>query len=128
MFFFFLYLHLRGVLCFCFFFQAEDGIRDLYVTGVQTCALPIWRRSTSSGITSPLAGLDLVARHRRPRREATVDIQRTGESRVVGIAAPPLRVPLIDVINEDASNASPGKSRFNDRTWRTSCDCLIVSG
>src|SRR5690349_21990941 len=35
----------RGVLsyvigCF-FFFQAEDGIRDLYVTGVQTCALPI---------------------------------------------------------------------------------------
>src|SRR5215471_19949980 len=25
-----------------FFFQAEDGIRDLYVTGVQTCALPIY--------------------------------------------------------------------------------------
>ena len=28
------------VFCF-FFFQAEDGIRDLIVTGVQTCALPI---------------------------------------------------------------------------------------
>src|SRR2546428_1268634 len=31
---------------FFFFFQAEDGIRDLIVTGVQTCALPIcgvWR-------------------------------------------------------------------------------------
>src|SRR5690606_39706413 len=25
------------------FFQAEDGIRDFHVTGVQTCALPIWR-------------------------------------------------------------------------------------
>ena len=25
----------------CFFFQAEDGIRDDLVTGVQTCALPI---------------------------------------------------------------------------------------
>src|SRR5205807_5374515 len=25
-----------------FFFQAEDGIRDYKVTGVQTCALPIW--------------------------------------------------------------------------------------
>src|SRR5205823_8735017 len=25
----------------CFFFQAEDGIRDKLVTGVQTCALPI---------------------------------------------------------------------------------------
>src|SRR3989449_3299336 len=28
-----------------FFFQAEDGIRDVAVTGVQTCALPIWARS-----------------------------------------------------------------------------------
>src|SRR2546430_14592435 len=28
-------------MCFFFFFQAEDGIRDLTVTGVQTCALPI---------------------------------------------------------------------------------------
>src|SRR2546430_12137224 len=27
--------------CLFFFFQAEDGIRDLTVTGVQTCALPI---------------------------------------------------------------------------------------
>src|SRR2546425_2185094 len=30
------------VLCFFFFFQAEDGIRDKLVTGVQTCALPIF--------------------------------------------------------------------------------------
>src|SRR5215469_10121356 len=30
-----------GVTSFFFFFQAEDGIRVLYVTGVQTCALPI---------------------------------------------------------------------------------------
>ena len=30
-----------GVLFFFFFFQAEDGIRDDLVTGVQTCALPI---------------------------------------------------------------------------------------
>src|SRR5690554_7402955 len=28
----------------CFFFQAEDGIRDADVTGVQTCALPILGR------------------------------------------------------------------------------------
>src|SRR5690606_21100068 len=28
-------------LIFVFFFQAEDGIRDFHVTGVQTCALPI---------------------------------------------------------------------------------------
>src|SRR5690349_24912685 len=33
-----------------FFFQAEDGIRGLYVTGVQTCALPILR--PGHGLTS----------------------------------------------------------------------------
>src|SRR2546430_13757106 len=32
------------VVLFFFFFQAEDGIRDLTVTGVQTCALPICGR------------------------------------------------------------------------------------
>src|SRR2546422_8680254 len=31
----------RLLLVFFFFFQAEDGIRDVAVTGVQTCALPI---------------------------------------------------------------------------------------
>src|SRR5690606_39998423 len=30
------------VFFFFFFFQAEDGIRDFHVTGVQTCALPIF--------------------------------------------------------------------------------------
>src|SRR3712207_7144138 len=33
---------------FHFFFQAEDGIRDIGVTGVQTCALPIWLASKPS--------------------------------------------------------------------------------
>src|SRR2546430_5488959 len=35
-------------LVFFFFFQAEDGIRDLTVTGVQTCALPICHRVRSA--------------------------------------------------------------------------------
>src|ERR671918_1298786 len=33
---------------FFFFFQAEDGIRDYKVTGVQTCALPIWPATIAS--------------------------------------------------------------------------------
>src|SRR5215469_18028602 len=41
MFFFFILHKVYGAFFFFFFFQAEDGIRDLYVTGVQTCALPI---------------------------------------------------------------------------------------
>src|SRR5207253_4350767 len=47
-----------------FFFQAEDGIRDGHVTGVQTCALPIWhpadglrpRLIPTFGVTRGLAG------------------------------------------------------------------------
>src|SRR5947208_10970607 len=50
---------------FCFFFQAEDGIRDL-VTGVQTCALPIsaWDASTSYRLKANGDG-QRRARHQR---------------------------------------------------------------
>src|SRR5204863_6872849 len=37
------------------FFQAEDGIRDLYVTGVQTCALPILTAAAASLALIPIA-------------------------------------------------------------------------
>src|SRR3989441_1974857 len=33
-----------NIIFYFFFFQAEDGIRDKLVTGVQTCALPIFQR------------------------------------------------------------------------------------
>src|SRR2546430_4078282 len=36
-----LWVAVAMILLLLFFFQAEDGIRDLTVTGVQTCALPI---------------------------------------------------------------------------------------
>src|SRR5690606_39904744 len=36
-----------------FFFQAEDGIRDFHVTGVQTCALPISNVVGSCGLGAP---------------------------------------------------------------------------
>src|SRR5690606_39944879 len=35
--------------CLPFFFQAEDGIRDCHVTGLQTCALPICLRCGRDG-------------------------------------------------------------------------------
>src|SRR2546426_6913874 len=45
---------------FFFFFQAEDGIRDYKVTGVQTCALPILRSGTRQEL-GVLAGRRVVA-------------------------------------------------------------------
>src|SRR6266508_4418420 len=42
-------------LCVFFFFQAEDGIRDGHVTGVQTCALPILELAGEICKASPVA-------------------------------------------------------------------------
>src|SRR2546430_13549517 len=54
-----------------FFFQAEDGIRDLTVTGVQTCALPISRFI--------LLTRDPVLRHRHEHRERRFRLERAQE-------------------------------------------------
>src|SRR5215213_10564865 len=51
-----------GVTFSFFFFQAEDGIRDWSVTGVQTCALPICSGARARSLTSALA---LRRRHAR---------------------------------------------------------------
>src|SRR5690625_7015694 len=45
--------------CLFFFFQAEDGIRDGHVTGVQTCALPISPK-VMSGATAAMIAFSLV--------------------------------------------------------------------
>src|SRR3989441_804235 len=47
---------------FFFFFQAEDGIRDKLVTGVQTCALPISEPAEIALATNTSHGLNLAAR------------------------------------------------------------------
>src|SRR5690606_16218551 len=47
------------VISYIFFFQAEDGIRDFHVTGVQTCALPIFSRD-ASGVTATLASGETI--------------------------------------------------------------------
>src|SRR2546429_3597970 len=61
-------LYAGDVTVYFFFFQAEDGIRDVAVTGVQTCALPIWevpgisysRASPMSTRSAPFTSLTFV--------------------------------------------------------------------
>src|SRR5437870_9469575 len=56
--------------CFFFFFQAEDGIRDGHVTGVQTCALPIWlQRALRIGLLPNISHCQVASR-RCSRRSA----------------------------------------------------------
>src|SRR5690606_40789106 len=57
-----------------FFFQAEDGIRDFHVTGVQTCALPIFR--VSPGRIRPVSG----ARVDTALRQVRIAVARAGGS------------------------------------------------
>src|SRR5258708_24357025 len=54
-----------------FFFQAEDGIRDDLVTGVQTCALPIWRSPQS-----PVGAVRRIALH-SPWQHEVIDRKST---------------------------------------------------
>src|SRR5436309_16101877 len=60
-------------LCF-FFFQAEDGIRDFHVTGVQTCALPISRDKAVAVLAQPpeASGLSAPVTPWRSRSDDTL--------------------------------------------------------
>src|SRR2546427_3629028 len=57
-------------LFFFFFFQAEDGIRDLTVTGVQTCALPILQRARDEAHRFAVS----YSRKRRAERTITSEL------------------------------------------------------
>src|SRR5256885_3986523 len=62
-----------------FFFQAEDGIRDYKVTGVQTCALPI---SLLVEVVGIIDDDHLAPPARRAQREAGAQLARSEERRV----------------------------------------------
>src|SRR5699024_11817287 len=70
-----------AALIFFFFFQAEDGIRDRNVTGVQTCALPIWAAVGADRRVEPVPAPRSVARSAVP---AAVDHLRAGTGRPGG--------------------------------------------
>src|SRR5256885_5042159 len=80
-----------------FFFQAEDGIRDYKVTGVQTCALPIYRRG-NLGIDAD--GVIAKTQGRLCRRSIDLDRVRS----LVGHVA-------VDA-GTDHAHADPGSHRM----------------
>src|SRR2546430_8520819 len=79
-----------------FFFQAEDGIRDLTVTGVQTCALPIWR----------WAGARLPE-HMVPGQWLLLDMLPRGDHGKVDLAA-------LQRIDPRAAGGLPGQPRRSE--------------
>src|SRR5690606_40588130 len=71
---------------FFFFFQAEDGIRYFHVTGVQTCALPIYLiqnlynviANTSKLSEAYLDGIEKFAENKEKERKAALSLERAG--------------------------------------------------
>src|SRR3712207_8754913 len=88
-------LSIHFFLTLLFFFQAEDGIRDIGVTGVQTCALPISSRCR--------AGPAFAAARTRPT------------------SAPTGRLPTIAPIQRGAEGAGLAGRRSEERRVGKEC-------
>src|SRR5262249_58428865 len=94
------------LLCIFFFFQAEDGIRDWSVTGVQTCALPISPRR-DPGVHREVA--------LRVLRNARGDLR----ARRRGERPPVAREAHVDVTGAERERHEIGRASCRERVWRS---------
>src|SRR5688572_32603859 len=90
---------------FFFFFQAEDGIRDLTVTGVQTCALPIFAVDLSVG------GPD----------QTTLVLTATGVLTGAGTADQSVPEDKTAAVLAEFSTTMPGQKRSEERRVGKEC-------
>src|SRR5690606_40211036 len=116
-------------LCF-FFFQAEDGIRDFHVTGVQTCALPIswlepWRHARPPGA---VRGRPRAARPAQPALVASRSLPRADAGRWGPSARPaPVLVQEHAHRDEDGQRVTLGRLvQLDARSVRRHCMGAVV--
>src|SRR5207253_7923537 len=96
-----------GLLGSLFFFQAEDGIRDGHVTGVQTCALPILITASAAhgrrpDTTSRITAASIISRSASgsailPKRDSTCQRRARNPSIWSVTPATPKRIPAAHV-------------------------------
>src|SRR5215211_3880015 len=107
----FVFVNVLIVFCFFFFFQAEDGIRDHCVTGVQTCALPIFAlrvRLEEGRLQVQLPGVALDPRLELGEGEVAVDV-----------VVPTAQHVEVDAVQDLDAVASYGTHRSSSTTART---------
>src|SRR5829696_7081658 len=107
------------VLSVFFFFQAEDGIRDWSVTGVQTCALPIW---AAAGAVPAEPHVNTAAGFLRRRRAALVaDADRIGLDFIEVLADPAdpgVRLLVLRFIPGDDADKQAAPARLRLENFR----------
>src|SRR5256886_9195638 len=99
----------REQLLVVFFFQAEDGIRDLTVTGVQTCALPI----LPAGDGPEIAGAFHRRSRIRSRRSSTTRSRVTSPRRCPGSASRKRLMPAKRPRSEERRVGKECRSRWS---------------
>src|SRR2546426_7094548 len=112
-----------GSLFFFFFFQAEDGIRDYKVTGVQTCALPICGARARAGANPARARGDGGARRAagRPGGDDRLPLPGVGAARAPRAVAEHVRAAGAGG-GEGADAVSVAQGRYAStavRPWAT---------
>src|SRR3712207_9531726 len=98
-----------------FFFQAEDGIRDIGVTGVQTCALPIYA--------------DLLAHPARVVADRTLERGARQLESVEQLVAPGRRpsVELVEVRSEERRVGKECRSRWSPYHYKKKITLLHIT-
>src|SRR5258708_17303584 len=97
---------------FFFFFQAEDGIRDDLVTGVQTCALPIFGMSTNGKInwsatsiaTGTIAARPITIATNSERRAKVASVATTMTGAIIPITITTTTATSADSTNKSGAN------------------------
>src|SRR5205823_7459076 len=98
-----------------FFFQAEDGIRDKLVTGVQTCALPIFKGGTLGLIRSRTIGTTFS---KGEGITCVLSFCLYTESKSLACCA---RTPLFRFLRHSILNESRSEERRVGKECRTRC-------
>src|SRR6266436_9319651 len=96
-----------------FFFQAEDGIRDVAVTGVQTCALPICR-SGNRGRARPYRSRSLALRRSTDPQIGRASCRERVEISVVGVSFKKKKQNKFQVIKDKTNNEYYDDSQLLD--------------
>src|SRR2546421_4141600 len=95
---------------FVFFFQAEDGIRDLIVTGVQTCALPIFDCSAHGAQMDGSGDGSVVETASRRVGEDPPHVPPTPQKHIV---SPKVIVPFTRLRSEERRVGKECRSRWS---------------